>query len=570
MIDPGSSGFVLHFFRAYPARTAGLVVLLAAAGLAEGVGVVTLLPVLELAAGTRADSLLSRLVAGLLDTMGVEPRLGALLLLIVVAMAVKGLFRWLAMRQVGFTVARVGRELRMALVRGLMGARWGWFARQHAGHLAAAVSREALWSSYAYRHACVALAGAIQVTVYAAIVVLLSWQIALVALLLGTLLAVLFGGLVGMSRRAGRDQTERARVLVGRFADVVQGIKPIKAMGREEEFLGLLEDDTRRLEETERRQILASETLQSLQAPAVAAVIAGGLYAGLTWGDALLAELLLMAFLFYRIVGRIQQMQVDYQSMAAAESAFWSLHRQTRSAEEEREGPFGGAEPPPLEDALELEAVSFTHGTVPVLREVSARIPAGSFAMIRGPSGAGKTTLVDLVVGLRRPDSGEVLVDGVPLGALDLARWRRRIGYVPQETVLLHDTVVRNVTLGRAGVSRQEVMRALEDAGARTFVEALPEGLDTVVGERGARLSGGERQRIALARALLGRPSLLVLDEPTTGVDAPTEARIFATLRDLAGRVTILCVAHHSAAAGVADVVFELRDGRAVGPVPVA
>lgn len=567
MTDPGSPGFVLHFFRAYPARTVGLVVLLAAAGLAEGVGVVTLLPVLELAAGEGGDSLLSRLVADLLAFLGLAPRLGPLLLLIVVAMGLKGLFRWLAMRQVGFTVARVARDLRLRLVRGLMAVRWPYFARQHTGHLATAVSREALWSSHAYRHACVALAGGIQAAVYAAIVVLLSWEIAVVALLIGGALTALFGWLVGMSRRAGRDQTERARTLVGRFADVVQAIKPIKAMGREEEFLGLLEEDTRSLEETERRQILAAETLQSLQAPAVAAVIAGGLFVALTWGDEPFAALLLMAFLFYRIVSRIQRIQVDYQSMAAAESAFWSLHGQIRSAEEEREALQGGIEPPPLEEELRFEAVRFAYGETPVLREVSFRVPAGSFAMIRGPSGAGKTTLVELVAGLRQPDGGRIRVDGVPLADVDLGRWRRRIGYVPQETVLLHDTVIRNVTLGRPGVGPEEVREALEDAGALAFVEAFPDGIETVVGERGARLSGGERQRVALARALLGGPSLLLLDEATTGVDGPTEARIFATLRQLAGRVTVLCVAHHSAASDVADLTFELREGRAVGPV---
>ena len=178
-----------------------------------------------------------------------------------------------------------------------------------------------------------------------------------------------------------------------------------------------------------------------------------------------------------------------------------------------------------------------------------------------GPSGSGKTTIIDLVIGLLRPESGEVDIDGVPMAQIDLRAWRQMVGYVPQETVLLHDSVVQNVTLGDPSISEARVIEVLEQAGAWGFVQALPEGLHTSVGERGGRLSGGQRQRIAIARALINRPQLLILDEATSALDPDSEAAIIATLQALKSRLTILAITHNSALADAADVVHHLSPG---------
>ncbi len=167
-----------------------------------------------------------------------------------------------------------------------------------------------------------------------------------------------------------------------------------------------------------------------------------------------------------------------------------------------------------------------------VLKNITIEIPSRTFTSIIGPSGAGKTTLVDLVTGLFEPIKGQVLIDGVPLPELDLRKWRRMIGYVPQDTILLHDSIFSNVTLGEPSFSEEDVEHALKAAGAWDFINAMPEGVQTIVGERGAKLSGGQRQRIAIARALVHRPQLLILDEATSALDPETEAAICQTLKD--------------------------------------
>jgi ATP-binding cassette subfamily C protein len=188
--------------------------------------------------------------------------------------------------------------------------------------------------------------------------------------------------------------------------------------------------------------------------------------------------------------------------------------------------------------------------------------------VVTGPSGAGKTTIADLIVGLIRAQAGSVLIDDVPIEAVDLGRWRAMIGYVPQDALLMHDSIAVNVTLGDPEIPAADVVAALRAAGAQEFVSALPNGIDTVVGERGLRLSGGQRQRIALARALVRKPALLILDEATTALDPDTEAGICETFRQLRGAVTILAICHQSSLIEIADSVYRVDDG-AIVPVEI-
>jgi ATP-binding cassette, subfamily C, bacterial len=172
--------------------------------------------------------------------------------------------------------------------------------------------------------------------------------------------------------------------------------------------------------------------------------------------------------------------------------------------------------------------------------------------------------VVDLVTGLLRPRQGEVWIDGLPMAHADCAAWRRMIGYVPQETLLLHESVLRNVTLGDPALTQADAEQALRAAGALDFVTTLPEGIFSLVGERGGRLSGGQRQRLAIARALIHRPALLILDEATSALDVDSEAEVCASLRRLRGQLTILAVSHRPALVEAADRVYRLDAGSAV------
>jgi ATP-binding cassette, subfamily C, bacterial len=564
MLNRNSVGVVWYFLRRYPRRSVLIIGLLFLSGLAEGVGVASLLPLLELAMGnpTGQPSAVSVFAADMLGRVGLEPTLGVLLLALVGTMVAKGAFLWMSVRQQGYAVANIATDLRLMLIRAFLKARWSFFISQRAGHLSNSIGSEAHRASMAYAAACGLLAGVVQVVVYIVVAFLVSPAIAVAALVTGVLLVLVLSGLVGVARDAGQRQTMLIKSLSARLIDAMYGIKPIKAMARESHLQPLLEAETRELNEAQRRQVLAAGVLSSFKEPLLVIVIALGLFVVMTRGAVSFESLLVMVFLFHRLVGNVQSLQGRYQDLSISESAFWSLLDSVSTAEAQTEISVGRSMPPDLRAGIELVDVDFAYGETPVLTGASLTIAAGKFTAVIGPSGAGKTTIADLLLGLYTPDRGSVLIDGVPLTEIDIGAWRSRIGYVPQEMLLFHDSIRRNVTLGDEDIGDEEVVEALQAAGAWPFVRDLDQGIDTVIGEHGARLSGGQRQRIAIARALVGRPSLLVLDEVTTALDPNTEAAICETLRELAGDVTVLSISHQPAMRRVAEVVYRVDHGR--------
>jgi len=265
--------------------------------------------------------------------------------------------------------------------------------------------------------------------------------------------------------------------------------------------------------------------------------------------------------LIAHLLKRLNKLQERYQEMIIFESGYWSLNATIKSVQKEREESEGSLEPL-LTQAIRTENVDFAYGDHHVLREVSLSFPVGQITTIIGPSGSGKTTLVDLVTGMLRPQQGEVWIDDLPLARINLNSWRRMIGYIPQETILLHDTVLNNVTLGDPALTEVDAKEALRAAGAWEFVNAMPLAMQSIVGERGGKLSGGQRQRIAIARALVHKPELLILDEATSGLDPESETAVCDTLQQLRGALTILAISHQSALVKIADKAYHIQDGR--------
>jgi ABC-type multidrug transport system fused ATPase/permease subunit len=221
----------------------------------------------------------------------------------------------------------------------------------------------------------------------------------------------------------------------------------------------------------------------------------------------------------------------------------------------------------PFRQGLELRDVSFAyparHGSV--LAGVNLTIPRGSFAAIIGETGAGKTTLVDILLGLLRPQTGKVLVDGVELDEESIGKWRSIIGYVPQHIYLTDDTIAANIAFGinDGELDREALERAARTANIHEFiVTELPEGYDTVVGEHGVRLSGGQRQRVAIARALYHDPEVLVLDEATSALDGSTENAVLEAIDKLAATKTLIVIAHRLTTVKKCDTVFLIGQGR--------
>ncbi len=534
--------------------------LLLLAGLVEGVSLATILPVLSFAESPEmaGSSKIGRLVFDAVEWVGLTPTLATLLVIVTAGILLKAALRVLAMRHVGYAAAEVATRLRTSLIDNLLQVKWSYFTRQPVGRITNAISLEATRSARAYVLAVQAIATMIQCAVYVAVALLLSWQLALFALAIGGVIALALNSLVTKAKKAGKRQTKRTKELAIHLSDALIGIKPLKAMDKQAHFAELFSQKIADLRKALRAQVLSKELMANLQEPMMTLILVVGLFVAVTYWSMPISELLVMGILLQRTVSRIGKVQQIIQQGAILESAYWSIHDLVTESKGERETQHGTIRPT-LNQGLEIRNLSFAFGPTSVLQNVSMDIPAKQITVIIGASGAGKTTLTDLLLGLYQPDEGSILIDSVPLEEIDLQAWRGMVGYVPQELMLFHDTILANITLGDNSVTIDQAKTALEKAGAWRFVADLPEGIMTVAGERGSALSGGQRQRIALARALVHNPPFLILDEVTSGLDSDTEAEICGNMRALAKDLTIVALSHRAAWVDIADQVCELN-----------
>lgn len=559
----GSIKLIRYFMMAYPLRSLVMIGCFLFSGVAEGFSILTFLPVLELLSSGKVtgNSAVVRFIETLLHFVGLAPSLPVLLGLIVLGITAKSALLMLAMKQAGYTIAHVTTDLRLKMIKALLAAKWNYFVSQPAGHLANAISSEAMRASTAYHHAILLISAIIQICVYSIVALWVSWKITIISLLISIVLLFILKGFIKMSRGAGDQQTELMKALIGRLTDMLQGIKPIKAMAREEHIQVLLESETEDIKKAQQRHVLASESLKAFQEPLLVVMIAIGIYCVLTFGKQTFSTIMVMIFLFNRLLNRIYFAQTCFQELSMNESALWSLLDNIEHTQRERETDTGNRKPEKIKKGIYLDALLFSYGKKVVLKNASMDIPAGQIVAIVGHSGTGKTTVADLITGLFRPKKGTIYIDDIPLDQFNLHAWRDLIGYVPQEMFLFHDTIYKNVSLGDENLSRADVEEALRVAGAWDFVSETPSGIGTVIGERGSKLSGGQRQRLALARALVRKPQLLILDEVTTALDPETEKAICRTLKQFKGTMTILAISHQPAIMEIADKIYDLRSG---------
>jgi ATP-binding cassette, subfamily C, bacterial len=547
--------------RIYPRRTVFIMSGLVLAGLAEGVGVSSMLPMLNLATGDGSShSSLEQIFLSIMNSIGVSPTFTNVLIVLTLVMAMKSVFLIIALGLAGIAVAQTSAELRTGLLQNLLKARWSFFLSQPIGLFSNAMGTEANSAASMVRHTAVMVALTIQIAVYLGAASLTNWQVTGGAILAGTVLFVSLNGLVEIARKAGRESLAASRSLLARLADALQGIKPMKAMAAEDRLVPLLASEIEELRRTSRNSILSRESLVHAQEPIIIGFLAIGLWFFYVNQKIPLEELLVMAFLFQRTASRIGDLQRSYQSIAVSREFYVGLTAKMSEADTAAEVFHGDIETD-LSGGIRFKNVSFAYEDHNVLDDVSFDIPAGQLTTLFGPSGSGKTTAIDLLLGFYQASEGQISVDSQPISRLNIRVWREMIGYVPQELFLFHESVLHNLTLGDIRYSRQDAEEALRRAGAWDFVTQQPMGMDTVVGERGARLSGGQRQRIAIARALIRKPRLLVLDEPTTALDPQTELDICQTLKELGGDVTIIAISHQEALAEIADNLVSLTGG---------
>ena len=550
------------FFGAEGTHPFGVLACLLLAGACEAVGLGMLLPIVsKLESGNTANtSPLYQIVQNAFAALNLEPTLGILIIVVIVTFLLKNLLSFAALAYAGIAVADVAVNLRTKLLAALFDARWSYFVDRRVGRISNAISNDCTRAGDAYYLAARFVSYAVQGMVYIAVALFVSVKLALAGLTIGGLLVVTLGRLTRISRKAGFRQTDRTSELVILVSDALNNIKPIKTMDRQGHFTAYFAAKINKLRRALIVRALARQGLAHGQDFLMVSAAGTGIYYASAFWHVPLAQLVVTGFIFIQIVMIAAKIQGFLQLAVETESAYWRTRQLTEELVANHE-PDPGSRQPSFDHGCRFEDVTFAHAEEPVVHHVNMTIPTGGITVLQGPSGAGKTTLIDLIIGLNTPDEGRVLIDDVPLTELSLSAWRKLIGYVPQELSLLHGSVRENIALGDTTFSDDEIEAALERAGALDFVRSLPQGLDSDVGEMGTRLSGGQRQRIAIARALVHEPKLLILDEVTSALDPRTEKMICKGVAGLAGRYTIVAITHRPAWAKIATHLYKVEAG---------
>jgi ATP-binding cassette, subfamily C, bacterial CydCD len=489
-------------------------------------------------------------------------------LLLLAAVAVgRGLVSWLTELAAHRASAAVKSELRGRLLERATTLGPGWLSGQRTGSLVALATRgvDALDDYFSRYLPQLGLAVVVPVAVLARIVTE-DWVSA--AIIVGTLpLIPVFMVLIGWATQSRMDrQWQLLSRLSGHFLDVVAGLPTLKVFGRakaQAESIRRITGEYRQATmRTLRIAFISSFALELLSTLSVA-LVAVTIGMRLVHGEMHLYDGLVILILAPEAYLPLRQVGAQYhaaaEGLAAAEEIFSVLETPVPRS--------GTAAVPAGALAFEQVTVTYPGRSDDAVADVSFEVAPGETVALVGPSGAGKSTLLNVLLGFVRPAEGRVRIGGTDLAEVDLEEWRSRIAWVPQRPQLFAGTIAENVRLARPDADEAAVRRALGDAGALEFIDALPLGADTVLGEDGAGLSAGQRQRLALARAFLADRPVLLLDEPTAALDGATEAEVVAAVRRLAAGRTVLLVVHRPALLGVADRVVRLAEPAVQAPV---
>lgn len=549
----------------------GMVALMTITSLTEGIGILSLVPVLAGIVGQPLGQQ-SGVIGQMFVVLGPNPALATLLLLVIAVTAIRVLLVRSQQLMSSRLQQQVVDDLRAAAFGGVMRADWRWLAQTRASDHSNLIVTNISQVGFGFQQLLSLFSVAIAASAYLAAALLLSWPLSLATMIGGAAVLIAFSGQRRVAHRIGQALGDANRQLHGFVHQGLAGVRLIKAHGLESAQLTAFRASVASVRLQQRHQERAAANGHALLQVGGAVVMATILYAGIAVWQVGIPTLLPLLLLFARMVPMIGAVQQCLSVIAHTRPAMVETNKLLADTAAAAEVPPDPARAPlALSRALVIDnvSVSYAERGRPALANVTLCLRAHTTTALVGPSGAGKSTLADVLMGLIGPDMGEMKVDDVIVADDGRGHWRRSIAYVQQEPFLFHDSIRFNLTMGQSGISDAAIDEALRRAQAE-FVFALPQGVDTVVGDGGVRLSGGERQRVALARALIGQPALLILDEATSALDPVNEAAVRATMAALRGSVTMLFISHRESMQADADQVLELEGGHLTVRQPYA
>lgn len=570
----------LKLFQYYLGWRVYLVFALAlAAAMAEGFGILMLLPLLHSLDGglvapdgsvTDVPTKVGGYLQQFLEMLGLEHSSIAILMIITLAFIIKGALLFGSSAYSAYLNGQLLRELKGRLFRHYSRMSYSYYTRRNTGHFINVINVQINQMLHVFMALVQLGVQLVNTLIYITLAFIVAWRFGAMALVIGIILVLLFRFLNSYVRELSRDTAAEHGQLSKLLIQSLHAFKYLTATGQMDHLQNGIKKSIHRLTGYEVRSGIAGAFTGAVREPITVVFIMVIVLIQMVVLEQPLSPIMISILLFHRGLNAVMAVQSTLQSTLGSVGGLEMVSDEFKAVCNEQETN-GNQHIPPLGKAITLKNVDFGYDSQMgnVLHDISLEIPARTSVAFVGESGAGKSTLVDLITLMLKPQGGQVLIDGVPGKDVELASWRKQIGYVSQETVIFDDTIANNICMWVGDVEKdqeldQRVREAARQAHIDHFIETLPDGYQTLVGDRGLRLSGGQRQRLFIARELFRKPNLLILDEATSSLDTESEQAIQQSIDELKGQITVVIIAHRLSTIRKVDHIYVFEHGRLI------
>ena len=552
-----------------PRKVGFAVFLMVLISLTTSISLVLLIPLMQLIGlnvGQGSLGQISGYVSTFLATLNLKPTLFIILVIYILVISCNALLHRLQTIKSSQIQFEFAAHLRTRLYMAITNSNWLFFTQKKSSKFAHALTNEIERVSVGTGQFLSLLAGAMILVVYIIFALEMAGIITGLIFIAGVIILLMLRKRVMISQSTGENITENTRNLYNSIMQQLEGMKTIKSFGIQDENIRIFSNQTNQVAYGYLDAIKSYADVKLLFDVGTVIMLAIIVLVLIQMIKIPIANLLILIYIFLMMIPQFSIIQSSYQYFINSLPAFDNITELEKQCLLNSDTNNSTGKEIVLTNEINFHNISFSYQGEDhfKIKNLTLQLPVGKTVAITGPSGAGKSTVADLIMGLIKPDDGEIRVDNVILSQENLTSWRSRIGYVAQETFLFNETIRFNLLLSYPKANEKNLIDALKLAAAYDFVEKLPEAMDTYIGDRGVKLSGGEKQRLALARALLRKPSLIILDEATSNLDSENEKRILNSVERLHGDITILMIAHRLSTIRNADQIYFMENGKII------
>ncbi|MBX2834225.1 MAG: ABC transporter ATP-binding protein/permease, partial [Micavibrio sp.] len=514
--------YCFNFFATkYPLRTLATIFGALILTLLEMVSTAMLLPIFSITLETQSDAHLLDSIKSILNSLSIPVDFYYVFAIFAVTYLLKIIANLIIGIFVDNTSYLIAQDLREKVIHGLSNASWPFFTSQSQGMLVNLIVQEIQRAAAMFNAVQIIVVSFLMMVLYFLLSLTVSWKLLVIIIALVILGMFVAKPMFSMIRRSGQKSVDSLRLLSSDILQSIQAFKAFKAMGLEKRLMETAFMNSKNYLESDLLEVRARKYMDAMQEMILIITIVAGVVFSREVLDISLAEIGFIAIVFLRISNNSKSFLKKFQTVAKNTYALHKCNGLINELADYREGREGNILPK-LPAVIKMKNVSFSYEERKILDNINLIIPNRGLTVLFGPSGSGKTTVTDLICGFHAPEKGTIYIGEEDLNFIDIAAWRKQIGYVGQDTYLLHRSLAYNIAAFNQEIESDDLVKATDDAGLKLLLSKLPNGLDTNVGEGGSQVSGGERQRVAIARALAKKPKLLILDEPTSALDSVT------------------------------------------------